>query len=246
MGYTSVLPVLPVLPGQAQAAPRLKIPAQPVFYLLAGPNGAGKSTLYRALVLAGSVPASAEFVNADLHEAAHLQHIADPVLRSTQARHWADARRAELLRMKQSFVSETVCSHESKLELIAEAQRQGFFVMLLVVALSKPELLLGRVMQRVGEGGHTVPAARILARYPRTMANLAVAVRLADAAVLYDSQEVTPGSHALVAVCKKGWTQPQVSPLPVWAYQMLVTGHPIEHLSASPPQSRPRPPAPRG
>ena len=39
---------------------------QPVFYLLAGPNGAGKSTLHRALVLAGTIPAEAEFVNADL------------------------------------------------------------------------------------------------------------------------------------------------------------------------------------
>jgi predicted ABC-type ATPase len=48
---------------------------QPVFYLLAGPNGAGKSTLYHALVLAGTIPTTAEFVNADLHEAAHLQHV---------------------------------------------------------------------------------------------------------------------------------------------------------------------------
>ncbi len=67
---------------------------QPVFYLLAGPNGAGKSTLYRALVLAGTIPTAAEFVNADLHEAAHLQHIADPEQRSAHARQWADARRA--------------------------------------------------------------------------------------------------------------------------------------------------------
>jgi predicted ABC-type ATPase len=54
---------------------------QPVFYLLAGPNGAGKSTLYRALVLAGTIPAAAEFVNADLHEAAHLlERVAQRVL----------------------------------------------------------------------------------------------------------------------------------------------------------------------
>jgi predicted ABC-type ATPase len=59
---------------------------QPVFYLLAGPNGAGKSTLYCALVLAGTIPGAAEFVNADPHEAAHLQHIVDPEQRSEQAR----------------------------------------------------------------------------------------------------------------------------------------------------------------
>jgi len=194
---------------------------QPVFYLLAGPNGAGKSTLYRALVLAGTIPATAEFVNADLHEAAHLQHIADPVRRSEQARQWADARRAALLQAGQPFVSETVFSHESKLALIQEAQTAGFFVILLVVALDQPERLLERVAQRVLEGGHPVPPARILARYPRTLAHLTHAVRLADAAILYDSADLSPGTHTAVATCKGDWTQELVQPMPKWARHVL-------------------------
>ncbi|MDD2924671.1 zeta toxin family protein [Rhodoferax sp.] len=194
---------------------------EPVFYLLAGPNGAGKSTLYRALVLAGTIPATAEFVNADLHEAAHLQHITDPEQRSEHARQWADARRAALLRAGQSFVSETVFSHESKLALIQEAQAKGFFVMLLVVALDQPERLLARVAQRVTEGGHPVPPERILARYPRTLAHLTHAVRVADAAILYDSAEVTPGTHTAVATCKGDWTQELVQPMPEWARRVL-------------------------
>ncbi|MBU0588531.1 MAG: zeta toxin family protein [Gammaproteobacteria bacterium] len=194
---------------------------QPVFYLLAGPNGAGKSTLYRALVLAGTIPATAEFVNADLHEAEHLQHIADVAQRSAKARQWADARRAKLLQAGQSFASETVFSHESKLALIQEAQAKGFFVMLLVVALDQPERLLARVAQRVTEGGHPVPPERILARYPRTLAHLTQAVRLADAAILYDSADVTPGTHTAVALCKGDWTQELVQPMPEWARQVL-------------------------
>ena len=78
---------------------------KPVFYLLAGPNGAGKSTLYQALVLNGTIPGTAEFVNADLYEANHLQHIADRQARSEEARLWADTRRAELLNAGQSFVA---------------------------------------------------------------------------------------------------------------------------------------------
>ena len=190
---------------------------KPVFYLLAGPNGAGKSTLYKALVQGGTIPTAAEFVNADLHEGEHLQHIADPQARSEAARLWADARRAALLKAGQSFVSETVFSHESKLALIQEAQAQGFFVMLLVVCLDDPKHLLKRVANRVTEGGHNVPAERILARYPRTLANLAVAVRIADAAVLYDSYAVAAGTNTAVAVCKKEWTQEKVAPLPEWA-----------------------------
>lgn len=192
-----------------------------VFYLLAGPNGAGKSTLYRALVLAGTIAAKAEFVNANLHEAGQLQHITDPEQRSEQACQWADARRAALLQAGQSFVSETVFSHESNLALIQEAQTAGFFVMLLVVALDQPERLLERVAQRVLEGGHPVPPERILARYPRTLAHLTHAVRLADAAILYDSADISPGTHTAVATCKGDWTQELVQPMPEWARRVL-------------------------
>ncbi|MBE0473101.1 zeta toxin family protein [Rhodoferax sp.] len=202
-------------------------PNKPVFYLLAGPNGAGKSTLYKALVLTGAIPDAAEFVNADLYEAEHLQHIAQPQVRSEQARLWANARRAALLEAGQSFVSETVFSHTSKLALIEEAQAQGFFVMLLVVALDQPAHLLARVAQRVAEGGHPVPVERILARYPRTLANLTQAVRLADAAVLYDSQDVTPGTHTAVAICKGAWTKELMQRLPQWAQQILARDLPL-------------------
>ncbi len=207
--------------GQTKPIRQRQAPSKPVFYLLAGPNGAGKSTLYKALVLAGTVPRTAEFVNADLYEAEHLQHIAQPQVRSKQARLWADARRAELLEAGQSFVSETVFSHESKLALIEDAQAHGFFVMLLVVALDKPERLLERVAQRVAEGGHPVPADRILARYPRTLANLTHAVRLVDAAVLYDSHDLTPGTHTAVAMCKGTWTKELVQSMPQWAHRVL-------------------------
>jgi len=207
--------------GQARAPDKRRGKTKPVFYLLAGPNGAGKSTLYQALVLASTLPATAEFVNADLYATAHLRHVAQPQARSKQAQRWADSRRAELLQAGQSFVSETVFSHDSKLALIEQAQAYGFFVMLLVVALDQPRRLLARVAQRVAEGGHDVPADRILARYPRTLALLAHAVRLADAAILYDSHDVTPGTHTAVALCKKDWTQELVQPLPAWARQVL-------------------------
>ena len=61
--------------GQAKPLTQRQSSNKPVFYLLAGPNGAGKSTLYKALVQVGTIPDTAEFVNADLYEAEHLQHI---------------------------------------------------------------------------------------------------------------------------------------------------------------------------
>ncbi len=203
--------------------------AAPVFYLLAGPNGAGKSTLYRSAVAQGLIPANAEFVNADLHEAAHLQHVADAAERSRQARQWADARRTQCFAEGRSFASETVFSHTSKLDLMAAARRAGFSVVLLVVCVEDPQQLLERVNQRVEEGGHPVPPERILARYPRTVRHLSVAVRRADLALLYDTS-LPPDQlfqpPRLVARLRGGELMWQADPLPVWA-QRVVSPEPM-------------------
>ena len=193
----------------------------PVFHLLAGPNGAGKSTLYRALVSTGGIPKTLEFVNADLYEQSYLQHVIDLQARSEAARDWADNRREVLLNAKTSFVSETVFSHDSKLALITQAQAMGFEVILYVVSVDDPQRLLARVSQRVREGGHHVPADRILQRYPRTMANLKKAVRLADLAFVYDAAEAAQGAHLLVAMCEKTQTTRLVSKTPAWVALLL-------------------------
>lgn len=193
----------------------------PVFHLLAGPNGAGKSTLFRALVASGTIGKEVEFVNADLYERDHLQHIADLQERSEAARVWADGRRDELLQAGQGFVSETVFSHDSKLSLIIRAQGLGFSVVLHVVSVDDPTRLVARVNQRVEEGGHNVPAERILQRYPRTMVNLKQAVRLADLVFVYDAVDIEHGGHELVALCEREQTTLLVDQLPPWALTML-------------------------
>ncbi len=198
--------------------------SEPVFFLLAGPNGAGKSSLYRAAVNSGLIAADAEFVNADIYEREHLAHMLDAQKRSEAARDWADQRRASLLESGRPFVSETVFSHPSKLLLITQAQAKGYQVVLLVVCLDDPQRLLLRVQQRVREGGHDVPAQRILDRYPRTITNLTQAVRMADLAMLYDSgtaDAMQVNRLKRVAVCKKHVTHSVAELLPGWAQQVL-------------------------
>lgn len=193
----------------------------PVFHLLAGPNGAGKSTLYRALVRAEVIGTDLTFVNADLFERDHLRHITDPEQRSKAARDWVDAQRTAQLAGGESFVSETVFSHESKLALIEEAVAHGYVVALYVVALDDPQRLLERVQRRVREGGHDVPPDRVLARYPRTLANLSKAVHLATVAYLYESREVEAGGHQLVAICEGERVTTFIEPLPQWTQRVL-------------------------
>lgn len=203
---------------------------KPVFYLLAGPNGAGKSTLYESAVATGLLPAQAEFVNADAHELQHLGHVADARERSLQARSWADARRAACLKQGATFVSETVFSHPSKLALMQQARDAGFAVVLLVVCVSEPHQLLARVAQRVAEGGHAVPVDRILARYPRALFHLRLALPLADLALLYDTSGT--GQHdvakpKLVARWRHAQWHWQVASPPAWA-QSIAPGQPAE------------------
>ena len=193
----------------------------PVFHLLAGPNGAGKSTLYRALVKDEHISAELTFVNADLYERDHLRHIVDSEKRSEAARNWAEAQRKEILLAGESFVSETVFSHESKRVLIEDAVALGYVVVLYVLALDDPQRLLARVQRRVREGGHDVPQDRILARYPRTLANLSKATSLATVAYLYEARELEDGAPYLLAM-RQGMEQTVfVKPLPRWAAQVL-------------------------
>jgi predicted ABC-type ATPase len=193
----------------------------PVFHLLAGPNGAGKSSLYRALLAETVIDAKLEFVNADIYERDHLKRFKKPLKRTEAARAWAEGRRSALLQSKTSFVSETVFSHESKIELIERAKRAGYQIVLYIVAVDNPETLVQRVSKRVREGGHDVPTEKILSRYPRTLTNLAKALPLTDVAYLYDSQDVKDGGLQHVATCSKGILIDGVESFPVWVRTIL-------------------------
>lgn len=193
----------------------------PIFHLLAGPNGAGKSSLYRALLAEGLIDAKLEFINADIYEREHLKHIKQPLERTEAARSWVEGRRSALIQEKCSFASETVFSHASKIALLEHAKQAGYQIVLYVVALDNPEILFERVSQRVREGGHDVPIEKILSRYPRTLANLAKALPLADAAFLYDSQDILGSGLQHIATCRRGALIEGIVDLPTWARTVL-------------------------
>ena len=56
----------------------------------------------------------------------------------------------------------------SKIDLIRDMQRAGYFVLLLFVGLSSAALSYARVETRKAQGGHAVPAQKLLERFPRT------------------------------------------------------------------------------
>lgn len=161
--------------------------ATPVLHLLAGPNGAGKTTFYeRILAPATGLP----FVNAD--RIAEERWPDDAVAHAYEAAELAAEERREAIRERRSFVSETVFSHPSKLDLLRTAGDAGYRRYLYVILIPE-ELAVQRVLVRVETGGHAVPEDKIRARFRRLWTLLVDAVALADEAQALDnSRAATP------------------------------------------------------
>lgn len=154
--------------------------------LVVGPNGAGKST-FVALTLGPLLP-GAPFVNAD--EIAKSRWPDDTAARAYDAAKVAALTRVKLIAEGHSFITETVFSHESKLDLLRHAHSQGYTVML--HALLIPEVLaVQRVRYRVVAGGHAVPEEKIRGRYHRLWPLVAEAIAMADVATVYDNSRAT-------------------------------------------------------
>jgi predicted ABC-type ATPase len=161
--------------------------------LLAGPNGAGKSTLYENRV-AGRF--AGPFINADVIQRDEMG--ASSPETAYEAARIAAGRRSECLVTGQDFVTETVFSHPSKLELIAQARERGFTIIVMHVGLNSPDLAVARVEARVHEGGHTVPEAKVRARYERNVSLIRTAVLAADRGMVFDNSiRNRPPAHGL-------------------------------------------------
>lgn len=153
----------------------------PVLHLLAGPNGAGKSTYVRdVLTPATGLP----FINADLIAAARWPAAAAE--HSYEAARIAESERRSRMAAGESFISETVFSHPSKVALVTDASTLGYLVHLHVI-LVPVDLTVQRVNERVRRGGHTVPEAKIRDRYDRLWVHIAAAIQVADVTEVFDN-----------------------------------------------------------
>jgi predicted ABC-type ATPase len=183
-------------------------------WLLAGGNGAGKSTFYRTALQ----PRGMALVNAD--------NIArDMAPDSTEEASYAAAQLAEhlrydLLNKGVSFCFETVFSHPSKIDFIAQAKALGYEVVLVFIHLDNSDLNKARVIQRVSEGGHNVQKEKIESRIPRTLNHIKTALPLADEVYLLDNSRWDMPLRRIAAL-KAGTPVIYADTLPAWARELL-------------------------
>ena len=190
-------------------------PEQPILVFVAGPNGSGKSTFFAEYLDRLGLP----YVNADdiarMLRARTPRASADTVDRRAFSE--AERLRAALVDAGVSFCTETVFSDPkgAKLALLATARERGFAVFLIFICLNSAALSIARVRQRVRQGGHDVPEAKLRARFPRTLANVRAAIPIVDEAFLFDNSSFD-APYRVVAVYQGGTLVSQHPPLPPW------------------------------
>ena len=184
---------------------------RPLIVALAGPNGAGKTTFYHAHLK----PAALRFVNADV-----LAHELN--LEPYAAARTADALRRELVRLRESFIFETVFSDPvaDKLAFLKEAASVGYNVVLIYIAIASPQASEDRVAMRVSQGGHDVPTEKLESRFPRTLANLKAAIRELPHVLVFDNNDLS-APFRRVAVFEQGRMVESARSMPRWIKSVL-------------------------
>jgi predicted ABC-type ATPase len=184
---------------------------RPMVVAIAGPNGAGKTTFYYAHIQ----PAGLRFVNADIL-ARELN------LAPYEAMNVADSLRRELVNQRESFVFETVFSDPvgDKISFLQEIAQTGYTVLLCFIGVSGSGTSEERVAMRVSQGGHDVPTGKLLARYPRTLANLKTAIQELPHVWIFDNDDLR-APYRLVAIYESGQITKLHHPVPAWLRSVL-------------------------
>ncbi|HOW68575.1 MAG TPA: hypothetical protein P5186_28755 [Candidatus Paceibacterota bacterium] len=189
----------------------LPLDQRPVIVALAGPNGAGKTTFYHAHLQ----PVGLRFVNADVLSRELL-------LEPYDAAKAASVLRGVLVKQRESFVFETVFSDPvgDKLGFLKEVAKSGYTVVLCFIGISGPDVSEARVAMRVTQGGHDVPTEKLIARFPRVLANLRAALRELPHVFIFDNDDLrTPFRQ--VAIFQNGQNVSLKQPLPKWLQPLL-------------------------
>lgn len=179
---------------------------EPVLIAIAGSNGAGKTTFFDSYLAHLGLP----FVNAD------------QIALTVGCDAYAAAEKAEAIRQyykndRVSFIFETVLSDPAgeKVSQLKAAADSGYSVALIFIGVESAEISDQHVALRVLQGGHDVPKEKLQARYPRTLANLKLAIQQLPYVFIYDNSDISE-PYKQIALYKHGGAVTLREPLPKW------------------------------
>ena len=157
--------------------------------IIAGPNGAGKTTFAREFLPAeGDCPT---FVNADL--IAEGLSPFQPELVAAEASRLMLEHVRKMVAKREDFAIETTLAGRAYLSMIRDWHAVGYQVELMFLQLPSADFAVGRVRQRVAQGGHNIPEVDIRRRFDRGLQNFRQHYRnIVDVWQVFDASQWPP------------------------------------------------------
>ena len=158
---------------------------KPKLIIIAGPNGSGKTSVTHKILqhdwMEGCVYVNPDNIARDVFGDWNSP---EAVLKAANL---ASQMREDCLSNRGGLLFETVLSAPDKLDFIRRAKEVDYFVRLFFVGTNGPAINASRIAHRVMEGGHDVPITKIISRYSKSIANCALAAKIADRTYIYDN-----------------------------------------------------------
>lgn len=181
--------------------PTPRKPERPIFWIIAGPNGSGKSSFYNRTDIDGW-GGSVWIINPDLLtqqivEREHSDLVEANGTALDRVMTWLTAS----IDAYQTVGVETVLSSDKYRAVVRSAKARGFDIRMIYVVLDTADRQLERIRIRVADGGHDVPADKVVSRRQGSFEQLAWFVQHVDTVYLFDN---SVGEPDLIGVKVRG------------------------------------------
>jgi len=191
----------------------------PQLLIVGGPNGSGKSTFLRQMAAGARtlrVALPERILNPD--EFARAIDPIDPDSVAVAAARAVLQQRSALLAARHDFAIETTLSGRAELRLLDRARDCGYEIALVYIATEYPAENIVRIERRREEQNRNVPAAAVLRRFERSLAQLSRAVARTDLAYVLDN---THFDFASVVQLEAGRVVDLAGNAPFWVERSL-------------------------
>ena len=192
---------------------------RPELIIIAGPNGSGKTSITKRFLhhewAEGTI-----YINPDevANEIFGDWNSHEAVLK---AANYCAEWRNKCLEEKKSFVFETVMSAIDKVDFIAKAKKNGFFIRLFFISTTMPSINASRIANRVMNGGHDVPITKIISRYYKSIENCKAVSSIVDRLYVYDNSVDGEDAKIQFRLINGKIGKMYVSKVPEWAQVIL-------------------------
>ena len=192
---------------------------KPELIIIAGPNGSGKTSVTKRF-LHHEWAEGTTYINPDevANEMFGDWNSREAVL---NAANYCAEWRERCLNERTSFVFETVMSAIDKVDFIAKAKKNGFFIRLFFISTASPTINASRIAARVMKGGHDVPITKIVSRYFKSIENCKAVSSIVDRLYIYDNSIDGEEAKIQFRLVNGVMGKMYVTDVPEWAQAIL-------------------------